>query len=60
MTPPEPGSNACPWCGSHPLVTVYVHGHGQCAACRTNLDPCCSGERECDLSAPVDSTGDES
>ena len=23
---------------------VWVHGHGQCSFCKTNIDPCCSGE----------------
>ena len=26
-----------------PLVLVRVHGHGQCAHCGTNVEPCCSG-----------------
>jgi hypothetical protein len=34
----------CPFCG-HPLRVVEVHGHGQCAVCCTNLQPCCDGER---------------
>lgn len=33
----------CPWCCA-PLVVVWVHGHGQCATCRTNVAPCCDGE----------------
>ena len=32
----------CPACG-RVLVLVWVHGHGQCVACRTNVEPCCSG-----------------
>lgn len=23
---------------------VWVHGHGQCAVCHTNVDECCRGE----------------
>ncbi|MFM1831960.1 MAG: hypothetical protein RLZZ461_276 [Planctomycetota bacterium] len=30
----------CPWCGADAPV-VHVHGHGQCAACGTNREPCC-------------------
>ncbi|HJV22761.1 MAG TPA: hypothetical protein VJ570_08690 [Holophagaceae bacterium] len=34
----------CMWCGNAaPLV--WVHGHGQCAACGTNADECCRGEQ---------------
>ncbi len=32
----------CPACG-RPLQLVFVHGHGQCAACGTNVVPCCTG-----------------
>ncbi|MGE3175023.1 MAG: hypothetical protein AB7O97_20515 [Planctomycetota bacterium] len=45
----------CPWCGAA-LVTVQVHGHGQCARCGTNVDPCCGGasrDAEADLPAPA-------
>jgi len=32
----------CPWC--HRLLTlIAVHGHGQCAACGNNVEPCCAG-----------------
>lgn len=33
----------CPWCG-HSLALVWVHGHGQCSRCGTNLEECCRGE----------------
>ncbi|MCA9695750.1 MAG: hypothetical protein R3A51_16885 [Nannocystaceae bacterium] len=33
----------CPYCG-RPLALVWVHGHGQCGACGTNVDECCRGE----------------
>ena len=23
---------------------VFIHGHGQCSFCKTNIDPCCNGE----------------
>lgn len=32
----------CAWCGVLG-VPVRVHGHGQCAHCGNNIDPCCSG-----------------
>lgn len=32
----------CVYCGS-PLQVVWVHGHGQCARCGVNVDPCCGG-----------------
>jgi hypothetical protein len=33
----------CPWCGQLQAI-VWVHGHGQCAHCHTNIAPCCSGD----------------
>ncbi len=38
----RPPADRCPACGSACGV-VHVHGHGQCAACGSNVDPCCSG-----------------
>lgn len=32
----------CSACG-HPSRVVWVHGHGQCATCGTNIEPCCDG-----------------
>ena len=32
----------CPVCG-RPETIVWVHGHGQCAHCHTNVMPCCDG-----------------
>ena len=26
-------------------VPIEVHGHYQCANCKINIDPCCSGEQ---------------
>jgi hypothetical protein len=33
----------CNWCGQLTTI-VWVHGHGQCEKCRTNIDECCRGE----------------
>jgi len=33
----------CSWCG-HNTKIIWVHGHGQCAICKTNIDECCRGE----------------
>ena len=33
----------CNWCGQLTTI-VWVHGHGQCAKCKTNIDECCRGE----------------
>jgi hypothetical protein len=33
----------CLYCGQ-PEQLVWVHGHGQCAHCGTNVDECCRGE----------------
>jgi hypothetical protein len=38
------GEQACPSrcvaCG-RPYAVVHVHGHGQCAHCGVNTEPCC-------------------
>ncbi|MFB3431826.1 MAG: hypothetical protein ABL309_12970 [Phycisphaerales bacterium] len=31
----------CPYCRHDQII--YVHGHGQCAKCGTNIEPCCDG-----------------
>lgn len=36
---------ACPVCGRHALV-LWVHGHGQCTACGSAVEPCCQGAGE--------------
>lgn len=37
----------CPWCGQS-LEVIWVHGHGQCRVCGTNVHPCCDGKvQEC-------------
>ncbi len=45
---PEPVR--CPACAMIAPI-VWVHGHGQCAACGTNVEPCCDG-------APLDEQHD--
>jgi hypothetical protein len=32
----------CYYCGYEGEI-IWVHGHGQCARCHTNIDPCCQG-----------------
>ena len=34
----------CLWCGQ-PAQIIWVHGHGQCSSCGTNIDECCRGEQ---------------
>ena len=38
----------CPWC-QRSSVVVYVHGHGQCSLCKTNIEPCCQGTPSSDI-----------
>ena len=33
----------CPTCNRATEI-VWVNSHGQCSFCKTNIDPCCSGE----------------
>ena len=33
----------CPFCNKATEV-VFIYEHGQCSFCKTNIDPCCSGE----------------
>lgn len=33
----------CNWCGNL-VEIIWVHGHGQCSFCKTNIDECCKGE----------------
>jgi hypothetical protein len=40
----------CPWCGALG-EPVRVHGHGQCAACGNNIEPCCNGANAQDEAA---------
>ena len=35
-------SSQCLACG-YPEQIIWVHGHGQCIHCHTNLVPCCDG-----------------
>lgn len=41
-------SQVCEWCGflGEPLA---VHGSYLCQRCRTNINPCCSGETACEI-----------
>lgn len=45
----------CPACGAA-LQLVWVHSHGQCAACGVNVVPCCmgAGQEADELAAPPD------
>jgi hypothetical protein len=42
--------NICPWCGQLSQI-IWVHGHGQCSLCGTNIEECCRGE-QCDYVSP--------
>lgn len=44
---PRIDEDRCSFCGVL-LEVVHVHGHGQCAHCGTNVDPCCSGASAAD------------
>lgn len=33
----------CNYCGNDSQI-IWVHGHGQCRVCGTNIDECCRGE----------------
>jgi hypothetical protein len=33
----------CLYCGFVGEL-IWVHGHGQCARCHINVEPCCQGE----------------
>ena len=39
----------CSWC-AQPTQIIWVHGHGQCSLCGTNIDECCRGEN-CNVAA---------
>lgn len=43
-------SQDCPFCAA-PLAVVHVHGHGQCAHCGVNVEPCCTGSGPDDVAA---------
>jgi hypothetical protein len=36
----------CVYCGQAAPI-IWVHGHGQCAHCKINVDECCRGENAC-------------
>ena len=33
----------CNWCNQTSDI-IWVHGHGQCSVCGTNIEKCCRGE----------------
>ena len=45
FTPPLPSKDnyKCPRCHA-PWTMIIVHGHEQCAYCKSNILECCSGE----------------
>lgn len=47
----------CLYC-SYTGEIIWVHGHGQCPRCHTNIEPCCDGvfesERFEEAEAPAD------
>ena len=49
-------SEPCPRCGSTAGL-VWVHGHGQCATCGSNIHDCCQGA-PCDLAPEPGTPGD--
>ena len=52
----------CPYCG-RVGEPVRVHGHGQCAHCGINIEPCCSGANaleEAAATAAIDAAPDRS
>jgi len=46
----------CLWCGQ-PAQIIWIHGHGQCSLCGTNIDECCRGEH-CNDVPPLDQVPD--
>ena len=36
----------CLWCNTS-IQPIDVNGQAQCPVCKTNIDPCWSGEQEC-------------
>ena len=39
----NPKIQICPACNRATEI-VWIHSHGQCSFCKTNIDQCCSGE----------------
>ena len=37
----------CQYCNNFDFL-IWIHGHGQCSQCGTNIEECCKGE-VCDL-----------
>ncbi len=44
-------THRCIFCGQ-PEQIIWVHGHGQCAHCKTNSFPCCDGDECIPVKAP--------
>lgn len=51
---PVSAGEPCPRCGAQAGM-IWVHGHGQCANCGSNVHDCCQGA-DCDL-APGKTAG---
>ena len=50
----------CLWCGNQVQI-IWVHGHGQCPVCGTNIEECCRGENiSCEKSTTKDDPNDNS
>lgn len=41
----DQNTEICNWCGQATSL-IWVHGHGQCKKCGTNIDECCRGENK--------------
>jgi len=54
MTDDRGAAAHCPFCG-HAAPVLWVHGHGQCAHCGVNREPCCDGAP---LPVPTDAPGE--
>ena len=51
-------THRCIFCGQ-PEQIIWVHGHGQCAHCKTNAFPCCDGDECIPVKAPAPSNGEK-
>jgi hypothetical protein len=59
MLPDKPDDEQiiCLWCSQLTNI-IWIHGHGQCAVCGTNIDECCRGEH-CNTLTEKESSGEE-
>ncbi len=48
----------CPYCGNQTRI-VWVHGHGQCEFCHTNIDECCRGVSSDEIDSEEDDENTE-